>query len=654
MYVCGILHKNCQLQAPLKVTEDMLRFMRWLRRAYTRNTLWVSGLVGLFCFLGMIASLQVVYAQQPSPEFDLSQVTPPTSPPVALVGQAIYQENCAPCHGVDGKGDGPTAPDLTSPATAFADPNAIWERSPAQLFHTTKFGRIEKLMPPWRNQLDDTQIWQAVAYAWSLHTNPANIEAGAALYAQSCATCHGEKGAGDGPEATPDLVNFTDLTNSMARSQADWQAGWQTAHPELGAEWTPEQQRNVLEYIRSFTYKAPWANAYEAGTGVITGTVTQGTPGGAAVTGLTVTLEAYVSFTPVAVFTTTVDSSGAFAFNALDTTPEIVYLVAVASDGIRYTSPVLNFTPDQALLQTQVAIYGTTDDAAGVQVDRLHWIIDARPGVVVVGEIFSFSNTGDRTFIGRTVEGIDTPVTVALRVPTEAQELTFDNGELGVRFQQVDDIVYDTTPVTPGEGTRQIIMRYLLPVDGSSLEVDREFLYPINQMTILVAELPQLEVTIPGFTMASRETLQNQTYQLWQPEGTAPANVTVQLAGLLQEGDADPRNMGAADAQSAPATAAATVPLLEPWMPWVVGAVAAVALVGVLLWSFQQHRAGKRTPLQDLQAQREALLQQIAHLDDRHAIGELDDNTWQRERAHLKAQLLQIASQLTMQPATQA
>lgn len=640
-------------QAPLKVTEDMLRFMRGLRCASIRNTLWFSGLVGLLCFLGTIASLQVAYAQQPSPEFDLSQVTPPTSPPMALVGQAIYQENCAPCHGVDGKGDGPTAPDLTSPATAFADPNAIWERSPAQLFHTTKFGRIEKLMPPWLNQLDDSQIWQAVAYAWSLHTTQANLQAGAELYAQSCANCHGEKGAGDGPEATPDLIDFTDLTNSMARSQADWQGGWQAAHPELGADWTPEQQRNVLEYMRAFTYKPPWANAYEAGTGVITGTVTQGTPGGAAVTGLMVTLEAYVSFTPVAVFTTTVDSTGAFAFSALDTTPEIVYLVAVASEGIRYTSPVLSFTPEQPRLQTQVAIYGTTDDAAAIQVDRLHWIIDSRPGVVVVGEIFSFSNTGDRTFIGRTVEGVDAPVTVALRVPTEAQELTFDNGELGVRFQQVDDTVYDTTPVTPGEGTRQIIMRYFLPVDGSSLDFEREFLYPVNQMTILVAELPQLEVTIPGFTLASRETLQNQTYQLWQPEGTAPTTVAIQLAGLLQEGDADPRTVGSADPQPGAATGAAVVPLLQSWMPWVVGAVAAVALVGVLLWSLQQQRAGKRSPLQELRAQREVLLQQIAHLDDRHAIGELDDTAWQRERAHLKAQLLQIAAQVTVQPATQ-
>lgn len=621
--------------------------MRWLRRIYAKNSRGASGLLFLLGLLLAIASYQVVYAQQPSPEFDLSQVTPPTSPPLALVGQAIYQENCAPCHGAQGNADGPTAKDLTSPATAFADPNAVWERSPAQLFHTAKFGRIEKLMPPWQNQLDDTQIWQAVAYAWSLHTKQADTEAGAALYAQSCANCHGEKGAGDGPEATPDLVDLTNLTETMARSQADWQAGWQAAHPDLGADWTPEQQRNVLEYIRTFTYKPPWAPAYEAGTGVITGTVTQGTPGGAAVAGLTATLEAYVSFTPVAVFTTTVDSTGVFTFTALDTTPEIVYLAAAASEGIRYTSPVLNFTPEQPQIQTQVVIYGTTEDASGIRINRLHWIIDSRPGMVVVGEIFSFSNSSDRTFIGKTVEGVDAPATVALRVPPEAQELTFDNGELGVRFQQVADTVYDTTPVTPGEGTRQIIMRYFLPVDGASLDFDREFLYPVDQMNILVAQLPQLEVTIPGFSLASRETLQNQTYQLWQPEGAPPAKVTVQLAGLLQEGDADPRAVQG-DTTGA-AVSSAAVPLLTSWAPWGVGILVTVVLGAAVIWSMQQQRSGGKDRLQDLRAQREELIRRLAHLDDRYAIQDLDDTTWQRERAQLKAQLMQVSNLLIQQ-----
>lgn len=545
-----------------------MRLLHWLRIDGVQRSFYYKLFLGISIFFLIVAVFDsVVYAQQPSPEFDLSQVPPPTSPPIALIGQAIYQENCAPCHGVQGMADGPTAADLPSPATAFADPNAVWELSPAQLFHTTKFGRIENLMPPWQNELADTQIWQAVAYAWSLHTSQTDASTGAELYAQSCANCHGPQGAGDGPEATPDLMDFTDLTYAMARSQADWQAGWQSAHPEIGADWTPEQQRAVLETVRAFSYTPPWENPYRAGSGVITGTVIQGTPDGVSAAGLTATLEAYISFTPVAVFTTTLDSRGAFTFTAVSTDPGVDYLVAVAAENIRYTSPILNFTPEQSTLQTQVAIYGTTEDPAAVRIDRLHWIIDSRPGVVVVGEIFSFSNTGDHTFVGKTVEGVAAPVTVALHVPADAQELTFENGTLGDRFQQVGDLVYDTTPVVPGQGTRQIIMRYFLQTTEAALDFAQEFLYPIDQMTVLVTELPQLQVEIPGFTITSRETLQGQTYQLWQPDGAAPANVTVQLAGLLQEGDIDPRSVQSSGPQAAAAGSTAVL-LLEPWVPW--------------------------------------------------------------------------------------
>ncbi|MCE7979840.1 MAG: hypothetical protein DYG89_01495 [Caldilinea sp. CFX5] len=616
------------------------------------NYVWCCSAAALLSFLLLTAvAYQVVYAQEPSPEFDLSQVTPPTSPPLALAGQAIYQQNCAPCHGTQGMGDGPTAAQLPSPATAFADPAAVWERSPAQLFHTAKFGRVEKLMPPWQNQLDDTQIWQAVAYAWSLHTNQRELATGADLYAQSCANCHGVEGAGDGPEATTDLMDFTDLTYAMSRSQADWQAGWQNAHPEVGADWTPDQQRQVLETIRAFSYTPPWANPYEPGSGVITGTVTQGTPGGAAVAGLTAALEAYVNFTPVTAFTTTVDSAGVFTFTALSTDANIDYLVSVASEEIRYTSPILKFTPEQSQLQTGVAIYGTTDDGSGLHVERLHWIIDPRPGALVVGEVLSFSNNGDRTFIGKPITGTEQVGTVALRVPADAQELTFENGELGGRFQQVGDLVYDTTPVVPGQGARQLIMRYFLPHEGGSYDFQQAFLYPIDQMTILVAELPQLQVDIPGFALASRETLQGQTYQLWQPEGTAPTEVTVQLAGLLQPGDADPRTAAQSDGaqQAGATTSSAVVPLLTAWAPWSMGILVVVALVGVAIWSMQQRRAGGQDRLQELHIQRDDLIRRIAHLDDQHAIQDIDDAAWQRERAQLKAQLLYVTNLLAQQ-----
>ncbi len=643
---CGTYDKNTG-----KVLEAMLRIIRWSRRIYARSPRQMgrqmSGLYFLSIFVLAVAiASPVVYAQQPSPEFDLSQVPTPISPPLAVVGEPIYQENCTPCHGASGLGDGPTAAQLPSPATAFADPNAIWARSPAQLFHTTKFGRIENLMPPWQNRLDDTQIWQAVAYAWSLHTNEADTQAGAELYAGNCADCHGPQGAGDGTASTVDLVDFTDLGYAMTNSQADWLAGWQAAHSDIGAAWTPDQQRSVLEAVRTFSYIPPWEDAYGTGPGVITGTVTQGTPDGIPVAGLTATVEAYASFTLVASFTTTVDSAGGFAFGELSTDPALDYFVVVAAEGIRYNSPALRFTPEQALLPAQVVIYATTDDGAGVQIDQAHWIVDSRPGVVAVFEIYSFGNQGDRTFIGTPVDGVEVPVTAALYVPENAQELAFENGILGGRFQRVGDLVYDTAPVLPGQGTQQVIMRYLLPHEGTTLDFEQEFVYPVATMNLLITELPQLQAAVPGFTIARRETIQGQSYQLWQPDAAVPNKVAVQLTGLLEAGDIDPRAVEGDGAQAAVPTTTAVVPQLQPWVSWVVGGIAVSLLASIIGWSLYQQGAGTRDPRQELLDQSEDLIARIAHLDDRHAIRDLDDATWQQERAQLKAQLLYINTQL--------
>ncbi len=615
------------------------------------NTASVSGILffSLCTLLLVLLTGKPLYAQQPSPTYDPTQVTAPSTVPMALFGEASYQQNCAPCHGEQGMGDGPTAASLPGPATAFADPAAIQALTPSELFYTTKFGRIQNLMPPWGNRLSDEEIWQTVAYAWSLHTNEDETTAGADLYNGTCTACHGAQGAGDGPDAPVDLVDFTDLDYAITKSQADWQAGWQTAHPELGADWTVDQQAAVLEYLRTFSFTPPWGEAYRAGAGVIAGSVAQGTAGGDGVVGLPVTLEAYAGFNPIAVFTTTVDAAGAYTFTELATDASINYLSSVNSDGIRYSSTILNFTPDTALLSAPITIYGTTDDPAVVHMNSIHWIIDPRPGAVVVVEVYGVGTEGDRTYVGKAVEGVNQPVTVALPVPPAAQDLGFENGVLGERFQQVGDVAYDTAPVLPGQGSRQIIMRYMLPQEGRTLEVTRDFNYAVDDMSLLVAELPDISVEIPGFILASRETFQNQSYQLWRPDGAIPEQLTIRLSGLLAADDVDPRtvqraDVPATDTNGGTAAAVIAVPQLTSWMPWSIVAALLVGLIGLAIWSLQTGKLGTVSSEAARQAQRRAVLKRIAHLDDQHAIGEVNESEWQQQRSRLKVQLLAITT----------
>jgi mono/diheme cytochrome c family protein len=587
-----------------------------------------------------------------SPPYDPAQVTVPQTPPMALLGQPLYQENCAPCHGAQGMGDGLTAADLPSPPTAFADADAVWERTPAELFHTTKFGRLERLMPPWQNELSDEQIWQTVAYAWSLHTRQAEVYAGKSLYEASCASCHGVQGAGDGPEAEGNLPNFGDQQYAIFRSQADWSAGWQQAHPDIGGEWSLDDQFKTLEYVRTFSYWPPWESSYLPGNGVITGKVVQGTAGEADPANLPILLEAYVGFQPIATFTSTVGADGTFRFDELATDPSINYLATVATDGISYSSDFLTLSPLTQTLESDVAVYATTDDPANVRINRSHWIVDQQPGAILGGAIYIFGNSGDRTFTGQTVEGADQPVTVGVHLPAGAVEIALDGGAIGDRFLQVGDMLYDTLPLLPGESTRQLVVRYALPYEEASADLQQQFLYPVDQLSLLVSSLPGLQVDAPALEAAGPREMGGQEYLVFSKAGFEPQIVDVKMTGLLAAGSPDPR--AAAGGSSANTAAAASAsgqlgeaaPPLESWVTWAMGGLTAALLLGAVGVAIQRGSLSSQYSSRGLADLRETLLQRMAHLDDLHAMGEINQSEWMRQRSYLKAQLVDVMQRM--------
>jgi mono/diheme cytochrome c family protein len=597
-------------------------------------------------FVGVMSGGTQLSAQQPSPDYDPSQVTIPLVPPLASAGRSSYAANCAPCHGDTGNGDGPTAASLPGPPTVFADPVVMWERSPAELFHTTKYGRMEQMMPPWGNRLGDGEIWNTVAFAWSLHTSRQEAAAGEALYNESCAQCHGADGRGDGQEAPGVINDFTDLQVVAFQSQADWLAGWQAAHGEIGADWSLNDQSAVLQYIRSFSLAPPWVSAYRPGPGVIGGAVIQRTPGGPEVAGSPILLEAYAGFDPVAAFTNTVDSAGRFEFRNLAADPSLVYIATVNSDGVSYSSDFINLTPFTTTAETEISVFGVTDDPSGVFINRSHWIVDSQPGALVVGQIYTVGNDGERTYIGRQIEGVDEPVTVALPLPPGATEVALENGELGNRYHRVGDVVYDTLPVLPGAATRQIILRYALPFEGTSAAVEQEFVYPVDELTLLVADLPNLKVNAHEMQFNSIQQLQGRDYQLFSKQGFGPQTVAVSLQGLVEQGGVDPRMLAGAAGAGTTGDPGAVTPPVDPLMGWLIAGAAVVAIFAVVFVAQRRGRISADQNRQELLETRESLLDSIAELDDLHSVGQLRDEDWLAKRSRMKAQLMVATTQL--------
>jgi mono/diheme cytochrome c family protein len=76
-----------------------------------------------------------------------AQAQAPDRAPSVTSGQVLWGQNCAPCHGPTGQGDGPTAQAIENPLPDFTNPETARRLVPRENFEIIKNGRIENMMP---------------------------------------------------------------------------------------------------------------------------------------------------------------------------------------------------------------------------------------------------------------------------------------------------------------------------------------------------------------------------------------------------------------------------------------------------------------------------------------------------------------------------
>ncbi len=132
-------------------------------------------------------------------------------------GTALWQGNCAGCHGDAADGNGPAA-DWLEPRPKNL---AVREYSLTMLSDLLWNGVKGSAMPAWRDFSDAQRsalagVVQDVAQADPEAFNPALSAAGAQIYARHCSECHGDQGAGDGFAASQLPIAPTDFRGVRA------------------------------------------------------------------------------------------------------------------------------------------------------------------------------------------------------------------------------------------------------------------------------------------------------------------------------------------------------------------------------------------------------------------------------------------------------
>lgn len=127
-------------------------------------------------------------------------------------GKASFGDNCAPCHGAGG-GGAKGYPNLN-------DDDWLWGGSLAQIDHTIRYGARSVSdqghsgnMPAFGRDgmLKREEISQVADYVRSLSglstEKGVDLAAGAKIFADNCAACHGEKGLGNQDMGAPNLAD---------------------------------------------------------------------------------------------------------------------------------------------------------------------------------------------------------------------------------------------------------------------------------------------------------------------------------------------------------------------------------------------------------------------------------------------------------------
>jgi cytochrome c oxidase cbb3-type subunit 3 len=155
-------------------------------------------------------------------------------PQARKMGQRMFANNCAQCHGADARG--------SSGFPNLADNDWIWGSTPDNIKTSITNGRMAA-MPAWGPMLGDDGVRNTAAYVLSLSGREVDAEqvaAGKEKFDMICAACHGADGTGNPMLGAPNLANGIwlyggDLEQVM-NSIRDGRQGVMPAHADMLGE----------------------------------------------------------------------------------------------------------------------------------------------------------------------------------------------------------------------------------------------------------------------------------------------------------------------------------------------------------------------------------------------------------------------------------
>ena len=598
----------------------------------------------------------------------------PSLPPSPLRGQAIYAVECAACHGANGLGNGPQAAGLPVPVAAIGLADIARQSSPAEWFALVSQGRIDRYMPAFTS-LSAQERWDVLAYVYTLSATPEELQRGATLFAEKCATCHGPDGKAN-PEA--------DFTNQEFMSQATgislYRAvteGVSPSMPAFSGQLAEGDIWALTAYLRTLTFDmtAPTATPQPSATpfvvtatatstlaaadttpgaatpevgaageasatpqvavGTITGTVVNGT-GGALSAGLTVILrgfdhgqDASSNLAESVSLSAPLGADGSFSFENVEMPTGRLFLAQVTYEGVPFQSDfAATEAGKDALTLPPLNIYETTNDLTLLSLDQVHIVFDfSVEKTAQIYEIYILTNSSQQAVVVPT-DGQSLPF---IALPENALDVGFDVAQGSATFVSAEG----GFAILPSADQYGLVAFFTLPYE-KKLEVAQPFILAPASVSLFVPE--GVKLTSDQLTDAGVQSIQSANYQTYSAKSVAAGS------SLAFTVSGSPKS----------STTTTTTPSLDTQTSLVIG-LGGLGLVLILvgLYLFFRDRArraefeegeeleeGEEEEMEDaLGDNPDSLTDAIIALDDQFKAGAIAKEAYEKRRAELKERL---------------
>jgi cytochrome c oxidase cbb3-type subunit 3 len=185
---------------------------------------------------------------------------------VQTYGHQLFGDNCAACHGRDGKG-GSNYPDLT-------DDDWIWGGGPEKIQQTMTVGvnsrhpetRVGQMPAFGRDEmLDRQQVLDVSLYVRSLvdpsastAANIGNVDKGREVFQTTCVACHGENAKGNPDVGAPNLTDNRWIYGGSLQRIIDTIHGGRQGHmPTWDERLSPAEIKVLALYVNALGQKEP-------------------------------------------------------------------------------------------------------------------------------------------------------------------------------------------------------------------------------------------------------------------------------------------------------------------------------------------------------------------------------------------------------------